>query len=215
MFEWIVARINLAMKERDAAQYVIGVLDIYGFEIFETNSFEQLCINYVNEKLQQIFIQLTLKAEQEEYVQEKIQWTPIKYFNNKIVCDLIEERRPPGIFAAMNDACATAHADSNAADNSFAQRLTSCTSNPHFQMRSHAFVVKHYAGDVTYDIKNMTDKNKDQLVRDLLDLIETSQNSYLSELFPERVSRDSKKRPPTASDKIKASCLRMRSLIDD
>ncbi|RKP06216.1 P-loop containing nucleoside triphosphate hydrolase protein, partial [Thamnocephalis sphaerospora] len=205
MFEWIVARINLAMKERGSADYIIGVLDIYGFEIFEHNSFEQLCINYVNEKLQQIFIQLTLKAEQEEYVQEKIQWTPIKYFNNKIVCDLIEERRPPGIFAAMNDACATAHADSSAADNSLVQRLSGCSSNPHFQLRGQMFVVKHYAGDVTYGIKNMTDKNKDQLVRDLLDLADSSQNSYLAQLFPERVVRDSKKRPPTASDKIKSS----------
>ena len=70
------------------------------------NSFEQLCINYVNEKLQQIFIELTLKTEQEEYVREQIKWTPINYFNNKIVCDLIEERKPPGIFAALNDACA-------------------------------------------------------------------------------------------------------------
>ena len=97
-------RINKALRSRSQSSYVIGVLDIYGFEIFDENSFEQLCINYVNEKLQQIFIELTLKAEQEEYIKEKIKWTPIDFFNNKIVCDLIEEKRPPGIFAAMNDA---------------------------------------------------------------------------------------------------------------
>src|ERR1700727_340316 len=96
----------------------------------QDNSFEQLCINYVNEKLQQIFIELTLKTEQEEYVREQIKWTPIKYFNNKIVCDLIEERRPPGIFAALNDACATAHADPSAADNSFIQRTSALANNP-------------------------------------------------------------------------------------
>ena len=66
LFEWIVARVNTAMKRRENASHVIGILDIYGFEIFERNSFEQLCINYVNEKLQQIFIELTLKTEQEE-----------------------------------------------------------------------------------------------------------------------------------------------------
>lgn len=66
------------MKPQSSTDYVIGVLDIYGFEIFQDNSFEQLCINYVNEKLQQIFIELTLKAEQEEYVREQIKWTPIK-----------------------------------------------------------------------------------------------------------------------------------------
>ena len=78
LFEWIVSRVNVSMKPKQASQYVIGVLDIYGFEIFQDNSFEQLCINYVNEKLQQIFIELTLKAEQEEYVREQIKWNPIK-----------------------------------------------------------------------------------------------------------------------------------------
>ena len=76
--------------QKDKEELTIGVLDIYGFEIFMKNGFEQFCINFVNEKLQQIFIELTLKAEQEEYVQEGIKWTPIDYFNNKVVCDLIE-----------------------------------------------------------------------------------------------------------------------------
>lgn len=72
LFEWIVQRVNVSMKAKGATSTIIGVLDIYGFEIFDTNQFEQLCINYVNEKLQQIFIQLTLKTEQEEYVREQI-----------------------------------------------------------------------------------------------------------------------------------------------
>ncbi|KAK2087271.1 Unconventional myosin-If [Saguinus oedipus] len=83
--------INRAMQ-KPQEEYSIGVLDIYGFEIFQKNGFEQFCINFVNEKLQQIFIELTLKAEQEEYVQEGIRWTPIQYFNNKVVCDLIENK---------------------------------------------------------------------------------------------------------------------------
>ena len=78
---------------------LVLVLISHGYDSIQDNSFEQLCINYVNEKLQQIFIELTLKAEQEEYVREQIKWSPINYFNNKVVCDLIEERRPPGIFA--------------------------------------------------------------------------------------------------------------------
>lgn len=169
----------------------------------QDNSFEQLCINYVNEKLQQIFIELTLKAEQEEYVREQIKWTPINYFNNKVVCDLIEERRPPGIFAALNDACATAHADPTAADNSFMQRLSALSSNAHFDHRGSQFLVKHYAGDVTYNIPGMTDKNKDALVKDLLDLIAGSGNQFLQTLFPDRPDPNSKKRPPTAGDRIK------------
>ncbi|KAF9115760.1 class II myosin [Mortierella sp. AM989] len=205
LFEWIVSRVNVSLRQRGAHAYTIGVLDIYGFEIFEENSFEQLCINYVNEKLQQIFIELTLKAEQEEYVREQIKWTPIDFFNNKIVCDLIEEKRPPGIFAAMNDACATAHADPNAADNSLVQRLNGLSSNPHFESRGASFLVKHYAGDVMYQISGMTDKNKDLLSKDILTMIASTNNQFFAGLFPEPIDLDSKKRPPTAGDKIKSS----------
>lgn len=80
------------------ARIFSGVLDIYGFEVFEQNGFEQLCINYVNEKLQQIFIELTLNAEQLEYDSEGIAWQPIPFFNNKIVCDLLDGARPSGLF---------------------------------------------------------------------------------------------------------------------
>lgn len=205
LFDWIVDRLNQSLEAKEGLDKSIGILDIYGFEIFENNSFEQLCINYVNEKLQQIFIQLTLKTEQDEYVREQIKWTPIDYFNNKIVCDLIEEKRPPGIFSALNDSCATAHADSNAADQNFAQRLSLLTSNPHFETRQTKFLIKHYAGDVYYDIKGMTDKNKDQLLKDLLILISKTANPFLHSLFPEHVNTESKRRPPTAGDKIKLS----------
>lgn len=205
LFDWIVQRVNLSLAARGATAHSIGILDIYGFEIFERNSFEQLCINYVNEKLQQIFIQLTLKAEQEEYEREQIKWTPIKYFDNKVVCELIEEKRPPGVFAALNDACATAHADPTAADQTFVQRLNALSSNPNFQPRQGQFVIKHYAGDVSYAIDGMTDKNKDQLLKDLLNLLGNSGNTFVHTLFPNQVDQDNKRRPPTAGDKIKAS----------
>ncbi|KAL4925513.1 class I myosin myoA [Aspergillus undulatus] len=205
LFDWIVARVNQSLTARSAIANSIGILDIYGFEIFEKNSFEQLCINYVNEKLQQIFIQLTLKAEQEEYEREQITWTPIKYFDNKVVCSLIEDKRPPGVFAALNDACATAHADSGAADNTFVGRLNFLGQNPNFENRQGQFIVKHYAGDVSYAVQGMTDKNKDQLLKDLLNLVQSSGNQFVHSLFPEQVNQDDKRRPPTASDKIKAS----------
>lgn len=213
LFDWIVQRVNasLAGAGQNFEKKSIGILDIYGFEIFEQNSFEQICINYVNEKLQQIFIQLTLKAEQEEYVQEQIQWTPIDYFNNKVVCDLIEAVRPqPGLFAALNDSIKTAHADSEAADQVFAQRLSTVgANNRHFEDRRGKFIIKHYAGDVTYDVAGMTDKNKDSMLRDLLELLSTSKNDFVNRaLFPPSMLAavtDSKKRPETASDKIKKS----------
>lgn len=205
LFDWIVQRVNASLAARGAITNTIGILDIYGFEIFERNSFEQLCINYVNEKLQQIFIQLTLKTEQEEYAREQIKWTPIKYFDNKVVCSLIEDKRPPGVFAALNDACASAHADSAAADQTFVGRLNFLAQNPNFESRQGQFIVKHYAGDVSYAIDGITDKNKDQLQKDLLNLIGSSSNTFLHELFPNQVDQDDKRRPPTAGDKIKMS----------
>ena len=205
MFDWIVQRVNTALQARGTPAHSIGILDIYGFEIFERNSFEQLCINYVNEKLQQIFIQLTLKAEQEEYQREQIQWTPIKYFDNKVVCELIEEKRPPGVFSALNDACATAHADPTAADQTFVQRLNALSGNPNFAPRQGQFIIKHYAGDVSYAVDGMTDKNKDQLLKDILNLCAQSSNQFLHTLFPHEVDQDNRRRPPTAGDKIKTS----------
>lgn len=206
LFDWIVERINQALQAEETKNIKsIGILDIYGFEIFENNSFEQICINYVNEKLQQTFIQLTLKAEQDEYIREKITWTPIQYFNNQIVCDLIEGRNPPGIFAALNDACATAHAKSHAADERFAESLTMVSNNPHFGRRKDKFLIKHYAGDVYYDFAGMTEKNKDMMVKELVLHLSTSGNEFLKSLFPSEVNVNSRRKPATASDKIRSS----------
>lgn len=89
LFTWIISRINQSILVPGSGiqkrlNKVIGVLDIYGFEVFEVNSFEQFCINYCNEKLQQLFIELVLKQEQEEYRKEGIEWTNIEYFNNQV-----------------------------------------------------------------------------------------------------------------------------------
>jgi myosin-1 len=123
------------------------------------------------------------------------------------VCELIEGKRPAGIFATLNDATATAHADPSAADNSFIQRANMLTQNPNFESRGNKFLIKHYAGDVTYNVAGMTDKNKDTLLKDILDLIEGSKDKFLHTLFPEKVDQSNKKRPPTAGDKIKVCTL--------
>lgn len=204
LFDWIVERVNVSLQARGTPANSIGILDIYGFEIFEKNSFEQLCINYVNEKLQQIFIQLTLKTEQEEYAREQITWTPIKYFDNKIVCDLIEQTRPAGIFSVMKDATRTAHADPAASDRTFMTSINSM-SNPHLTPRQGNFIIKHYAGDVSYTVEGITDKNKDQLLKGLLNLFDQSQNNFVQTLFPNQVDQDDRRQPPSAGDKIKAS----------
>ncbi|KAG8575870.1 hypothetical protein GDO81_009692 [Engystomops pustulosus] len=204
LFDYLVDSINKAMQ-KDHEEYNIGVLDIYGFEIFQKNGFEQFCINFVNEKLQQIFIELTLKAEQEEYVQEGIRWTPIEYFNNKIVCDLIENKvNPPGVMSILDDVCATMHAVGEGADQTLLQKLKMAVgTHEHFNSWNQGFIIHHYAGKVSYDMDGFCERNRDVLFTDLIELMQSSQLPFIKALFPENLQAEKKGRPTTASSKIK------------
>ncbi|KAG7513689.1 hypothetical protein JOB18_014313 [Solea senegalensis] len=204
LFDYLVEAINKAIQ-KPHEEFSIGVLDIYGFEIFQRNGFEQFCINFVNEKLQQIFIELTLKAEQEEYVQEGIKWTPIQYFNNKIVCDLIENKlNPPGIMSVLDDVCATMHAKGEGADSTLLQKLQAAVgTHEHFNNWNSGFVIHHYAGKVSYDIIGFCERNRDVLFPDLIELMQSSDYDFIRSLFPENLNTDKKSRPTTASSKIK------------
>lgn len=203
VFDYLVESINKAMV-KDQQELNIGVLDIYGFEIFQKNGFEQFCINFVNEKLQQIFIELTLKAEQEEYVQEGIKWTAIEYFNNKIVCDLIESKSPPGIMCILDDVCATMHAVGEGADQTMLQKLrVQINTHEHFNSWNQGFIIHHYAGKVSYDAEGFCERNRDVLFNDLIELMQSSQISFIRALFPENVNAEKKGRPTTAGSKIK------------
>eukprot|EP00475_Leptophrys_vorax_P022894 TRINITY_DN3113_c0_g1_i1.p1 TRINITY_DN3113_c0_g1~~TRINITY_DN3113_c0_g1_i1.p1 ORF type:complete len:1018 (-),score=280.14 TRINITY_DN3113_c0_g1_i1:379-3432(-) len=206
LFNWIVSEINKALHVKDLSEeefQTIGVLDIYGFEIFQQNSFEQFCINYVNEKLQQIFIDNTLKAEQEEYAAERINWTPVKYFNNKIVCDLIEGK-PYGVLSYLDEACLIPKGDDksfqNYLDKQFVRHEHYAKPDPHGTL----FTIKHYAGDVTYNTVGFVDKNKDPVWKDLILVGESSKLSVLKKIFPPGGSELlTKKRPITAGTQFK------------
>ncbi|XP_030605781.1 myosin IEb [Archocentrus centrarchus] len=204
LFDFLVDCINKAMQ-KDREEFNIGVLDIYGFEIFQQNGFEQFCINFVNEKLQQIFIELTLKAEQEEYVQEGIKWTPIDYFNNKVVCDLIESKlNPPGIMSILDDVCATMHAKGEGADQTLLQKLQGqIGSHEHFSSWNKGFIVHHYAGKVSYNVSGFCERNRDVLFSDIIELMQSSEFPFIRALFPENLEAEKKGRPTTASNKIK------------
>ncbi|KAM4601251.1 myosin IEb isoform 2-T2 [Polymixia lowei] len=204
VFDYLVDSINKAMQKLHE-EFNIGVLDIYGFEIFQKNGFEQFCINFVNEKLQQIFIELTLKAEQEEYVQEGISWTPIEYFNNKVVCDLIESKlNPPGIMSILDDVCATMHAKGEGADQTLVQKLQGqISSHQHFSSWNRGFIVHHYAGKVSYDVSGFCERNRDVLFNDIIELMQSSEFTFIRNLFPENLEAEKRGRPSTASSKIK------------
>uniref|UniRef100_A0A673C334 Osteoclast-stimulating factor 1 n=1 Tax=Sphaeramia orbicularis TaxID=375764 RepID=A0A673C334_9TELE len=204
LFDFLVDCINKAMQ-KDQEELNIGVLDIYGFEIFQQNGFEQFCINFVNEKLQQIFIELTLKAEQEEYVQEGIQWTPIEYFNNKVVCDLIESKvNPPGLMSILDDVCATMHAKGEGADQTLLQKLQGqIGSHEHFSSWNKGFIIHHYAGKVSYNVNGFCERNRDVLFNDIIELMQSSEFPFIRALFPENLEAEKRGRPSTASSKIK------------
>ncbi|KAF5905910.1 unconventional myosin-Ib isoform X6, partial [Clarias magur] len=218
MFSWLVNRINESIKaQTKARKKVMGVLDIYGFEIFEDNSFEQFIINYCNEKLQQIFIELTLRQEQEEYVREGIEWTNIEYFNNAIICDLIENNKN-GILAMLDEECLR---PGTVTDETFLDKLnTVCAEHQHFESRlsknskfltDHSlphscFRIQHYAGKVLYRVEGFVDKNNDLLYRDLSQAMYKANHSLMKFLFPEgNPAKINLKRPPTAGFQFKAS----------
>ncbi|CAB3366602.1 Hypothetical predicted protein [Cloeon dipterum] len=209
IFDYLVQSVNNAMVTNIVSNNT-GILDIYGFEIFESNGFEQFCINFVNEKLQQIFIELTLKAEQEEYVQENIKWTNIDYFNNKVVCELIEGKRPPGIFCVLDDVCATMHAVSDGVDQDLQMKLNTANgTHQHYQNWKEGFTVHHYAGIVNYNVRGFCDRNRDVLFPDLIELMQSSENPFVRSLFPEQLASGSKSRPTTAGNKIKTQANRL------
>eukprot|EP01061_Rhynchopus_euleeides_P014560 TRINITY_DN2519_c1_g2_i4.p1 TRINITY_DN2519_c1_g2~~TRINITY_DN2519_c1_g2_i4.p1 ORF type:complete len:1244 (+),score=600.21 TRINITY_DN2519_c1_g2_i4:390-3734(+) len=210
IFDWVVNEVNKAFGTKDKS-LMIGILDIYGFEIFEKNGFEQFCINYVNEKLQQIFIELTLKVEQEEYVREKIHWETIKYFNNKIVCDLVEGTNPSGLFSLLDDVCAKMHKEeARVADIKMLETFVQGhPKHAHFNRMDTGFMIRHYAGNVVYSSYGFTQKNKDSLPKDLVRVITSSDMKLLLKFFSEEAealedtSPTARKRQTTAGNKIR------------
>ncbi|KAK2703841.1 hypothetical protein QYM36_017781 [Artemia franciscana] len=223
LFTWIVDQVNKAIQVSGSEggktinSTVIGVLDIYGFEIFDRNSFEQFCINYCNEKLQQLFIELVLKQEQEEYQREGIKWQNIDYFNNQVICNLVEESHR-GILSILDEACLNVgKVTDNMVLDSMDQKLrghlhySSRKLNPSDKELKHGeeFRIKHYAGDVIYCINGFLDKNKDTLFQDFKRVLYSSSNAYLKEMWPEGAQNIYKttKRPLTAGTLFKNSMI--------
>ncbi|XP_019724948.1 myosin-7B-like [Hippocampus comes] len=193
MFKWLVTRINVSLYTALPRQYFIGVLDIAGFEIFELNSFEQLCINFTNEKLQQYFNHHMFILEQEEYKIEGIEWTFIDFGLDLQACiDLIE--KPMGIVSIMEEECMFP----KATDLSFKTKLydNHLGKSPNFQRprmdkkrkyEAH-FEVVHYAGVVPYNIIGWLDKNRDPLNETVVVLFQKSSNKLMAGLFENYVT---------------------------
>ncbi|XP_024113501.1 unconventional myosin-Ic isoform X2 [Oryzias melastigma] len=221
-FNWLVNKINESLANKDSSRKtVIGLLDIYGFEVFNLNSFEQFCINYCNEKLQQLFIQLTLKSEQEEYETEGIEWEPVPYFNNKIICELVEEKFR-GIISLLDEECLR---PGEATDLTFLEKMEEeIGGHPHFMTHKLAdkktrktlergdFRLLHYAGEVTYCVVGFLDKNNDLLYRSGKEVMQQSKNAIIRHCFPS-TEPDSKRRPETVVTQFKNSLADLAEIL--
>ncbi|XP_062291121.1 unconventional myosin-Vb-like [Scomber scombrus] len=184
MFDWIVEHINKSLQTSSKQHSFIGVLDIYGFETFESNSFEQFCINYANEKLQQQFNSHVFKLEQEEYMKEQIPWTLIDFYDNQPCIDLIEARL--GILDLLDEECKVP----KGTDQNWAQKLyKQNSSSAHFQkprMSNTSFIINHFADKVEYQCEGFLEKNRDTVYEEQINILKASQFQLVADLFHEK-----------------------------
>ncbi|XP_061944773.1 myosin-9 isoform X1 [Populus nigra] len=183
LFDWIVDKINNSIGQDPNSKSLIGVLDIYGFESFKTNSFEQFCINYTNEKLQQHFNQHVFKMEQEEYTKEQIDWSYIEFVDNQDVLDLIE-KKPGGIVALLDEACMFPKSTHETFSNKLYQTYKVHKRFIKPKLSRTDFTIAHYAGEVQYQSDHFLDKNKDYVVPEHQDLLGVSKCPFVAGLFP-------------------------------
>uniref|UniRef100_A0A9J8DBP2 Myosin VAb n=1 Tax=Cyprinus carpio carpio TaxID=630221 RepID=A0A9J8DBP2_CYPCA len=182
IFSWIVSQVNKALSTSSKPHSFIGVLDIYGFETFEVNSFEQFCINYANEKLQQQFNMHVFKLEQEEYMKEQIPWTLIDFYDNQPCINLIEAKM--GLLDLLDEECTMP----KGSDDSWAQKLynTHLKKSSHFEkprMSNKAFIILHFADKVEYQCDGFLEKNKDTVNEEQINVLKASKFDLLVELF--------------------------------
>ncbi|XP_053318896.1 unconventional myosin-Vc [Spea bombifrons] len=201
LFDHIVEKINKALQFPGKQHTFIGVLDIYGFETFEINSFEQFCINYANEKLQQQFNLHVFKLEQEEYMKEDIPWTLIDFYDNQPVIDLIEAKM--GILELLDEECLLPQGR----DENWLQKLYNnyLNKNPLFEkprMSNRAFIIQHFADKVEYQCDGFLEKNRDTVYESLIDLLKTSKFQMCANFFQDTSTPTS---PFSAGIKVKSA----------
>lgn len=187
LFDWLVDYINADLcppQVKENINSFIGVLDIYGFEHFEKNSFEQFCINYANEKLQQEFNQHVFKLEQEEYVKEEIEWLFIDFADNQPCINLIENRM--GVLALLDEESRLPAGNDASWIEKMYQNLDKPPTNKVFKKPRFGqtkFVISHYALDVTYDMDGFIEKNRDTVGEGHLEVLKTAENEMLQSIL--------------------------------
>ncbi|XP_065800231.1 unconventional myosin-VIIa isoform X3 [Muntiacus reevesi] len=220
LFVWIVDKINAAIykppsQEVKNSRRSIGLLDIFGFENFAVNSFEQLCINFANEHLQQFFVRHVFKLEQEEYDLESIDWMHIEFTDNQDALDMIANK-PMNIISLIDEESKFP----KGTDTTMLHKLNSqhkLNSNyvPPKNNHETQFGINHFAGIVYYESQGFLEKNRDTLHGDIIQLVHSSRNKFIKQIFQADVAMgaETRKRSPTLSSQFKRSLeLLMRTL---
>jgi len=225
IFNFIVRCTNSSIGYRDDVTLFAGVLDIFGFECFKQNSFEQLCINFTNERLQQFFNQFVFKIEEQLYEREGIPWDPLDLPDNQDAVDLLQAK-PSGIFSMLDEECMVP----NGSDQGFCNKLMK-------QHKGHRrfdeiktkplwFTIKHFAGPVAYSSESFLDKNRDQMNNDIIECMGSSANQFVTNLFrcdvkyaelfnKEEAGQDTKKKKKiTVSSEFKEQLSHLMDIVD-
>ncbi|XP_034076890.1 unconventional myosin-IXAa isoform X4 [Gymnodraco acuticeps] len=187
LFDWIVFRINHALlniKDLEETTKIlsIGVLDIFGFEDYENNSFEQFCINFANERLQHYFNQHIFKLEQEEYRAEGISWHNIDYIDNTGCINLIS-KKPTALFHLLDEECNFPQATNQTLLDKFKRQHEGNSYIEFPAVMEPAFIIRHYAGKVKYGVKDFREKNTDHMRPDIVALLKSSKNAFICGLM--------------------------------
>uniref|UniRef100_A0AAZ3QJS4 Myosin X, like 1 n=1 Tax=Oncorhynchus tshawytscha TaxID=74940 RepID=A0AAZ3QJS4_ONCTS len=211
-FSWLITRINQKVRGKDNFKS-IGILDIFGFENFEVNRFEQFNINYANEKLQEYFNKHIFSLEQLDYNREGIQWEAIDWMDNAECLDLIEKKL--GMLALINEESRFP----KGTDYTLLEKLHSRHATNQFYMKprvtDHQFGIKHYAGEVLYDVRGVLQKNRDTFRDDILNMLKDSRLDFIYDLFERVGSRNGEetlkmgtaRRKPTVSSQFRMDSL--------
>ncbi|CAO2613753.1 Unconventional myosin-VIIa [Lemmus lemmus] len=220
LFVWIVDKINAAIykppsQEVKNSRRSIGLLDIFGFENFAVNSFEQLCINFANEHLQQFFVRHVFKLEQEEYDLESINWLHIEFTDNQDALDMIANRPMNVISLIDEESKFPKGTDATMLHKLNSQHRLNANYVPPKNSHETQFGINHFAGIVYYETQGFLEKNRDTLHGDIIQLVHSSRNKFIKQIFQADVAMgaETRKRSPTLSSQFKRSLeLLMRTL---
>ncbi|OCT60969.1 unconventional myosin-X isoform X2 [Xenopus laevis] len=217
-FSWLLGKINSRIRGKENFKSV-GILDIFGFENFQVNRFEQFNINYANEKLQEYFNKHIFSLEQLEYNREGIHWDAIDWMDNAECLDLIEKKL--GILALINEESRFP----KGTDFTLLEKLhNQHSNNPHYvkpRVTEHQFGIKHYAGEVTYDVQGFLEKNRDTFRDDILNMLRDSRLDFVYDLFEKVCSRNSEetlkmgtqRKKPTVSSQFRESLHSLMAVL--